>query len=309
MDRLNSMRAFAKVIDEGGFAAAARAMDVSAAAVTRLVADLENHLKVRLIHRSTRRLALTPTGQGYLERVRSILHQLEEAEAQVDAAVRQPQGPLRIKVPAASVARQLTRHLPGLQRQFPGLRLSFNVAGTAGVAVTDVGWDAALLVGGSAPPSGLDSAAVVRSLSRGAGALCASPAYLARHGMPTHPAELAQHECLLASPDGDSGGTAQWQLSAHAESLAVHSSAAFSSAHPDTLYASAVAGLALVGLPSVMVEDALTDGTLVQVLPQWRTPTFTLYAAMPSRKFVPSRTRAFMDFLAEVFATPTVAAM
>ena len=99
MDRLHSMRAFAKVIDEGGFAAAARAMDVSAAAVTRLVADLEKHLEVRLIHRSTRRLSLTPTGQGYLERVRSILKQLDEAEAQVDATVRKPAGTVKVSVP------------------------------------------------------------------------------------------------------------------------------------------------------------------------------------------------------------------
>ncbi|WKB52473.1 LysR family transcriptional regulator [Eleftheria terrae] len=309
MDRLNSMRAFAKVIDEGGFAAAARAMDVSAAAVTRLVADLENHLKVRLIHRSTRRLALTPTGQGYLERVRSILHQLEEAEAQVDAAMRLPEGALKIKVPAAAVARHLGCHLPRLQLRFPGLKLNFLVAAADAASSADTGWDAAVLLGGACPPAGLDGEAVARALSHGSGVLCASPAYLKQHGMPLHPAELARHECLLADPAGEAGADTCWRLVSAGDSHTVHSRASLSAGSLDTLYAAGVGGLALVGLPSMMIEDALVDGTLVQVLPQWQAPTFTLYAAMPSRKFVPSRTRAFMDFLAEVFQPPTAAAM
>ncbi|AKJ28192.1 LysR family transcriptional regulator [Caldimonas brevitalea] len=304
MDRLTSMRAFAKVIDEGGFAAAARAMDVSAAAVTRLIADLENHLKVRLIHRSTRRLALTDTGQGYLERVRSILQQLEEAEAQVDAAVRQPQGELKIRLPAATLARQLTQHLPLLRRQFPELSLSFTVAGSESTA--DAGWDVALLLGGDAPPPGLDNEAVVRALARGAGLLCASPAYVERLGMPRHPSELAQHQCLLAAP-GDAAGRVRWALQGQGETVELETSAAFSSAHPDTLYAAALGGLGVVGLPAVLLEDALAEGALVQLLPQWRTPTFTLYAAMPSRKFVPSRTRAFMNFLVEAYTAPASA--
>ena len=301
MDRLHSMRAFAKVIDEGGFAAAARAMDVSAAAVTRLVADLEKHLEVRLIHRSTRRLSLTPTGQGYLERVRSILKQLDEAEAQVDATVRKPAGTVKASVPAAAVARLLTARLPALQQQHPKLDVSLRVADSAADNEADI----ALVLGGHQAPASLEADTVARAVLRSQGVLCATPAYLKRAGTPLEPQDLQRHACLLASPEGT--GTPQpWQLTSEHDRHArqqVAGNSSLSAQHPDTLYAAALGGLGIVGLPSLLLEDALAEGRLVPVLPEWVPPTFTLYAAMPSRKFVPARTRAVMEFLAHGLKT------
>lgn len=304
MDRLHSMRVFAKVIDEGGFAAAARAMDVSAAAVTRLVADLESHLEVRLIHRSTRRLSLTPTGQGYLERVRSILKQLDEAEAQVDATVRAPQGVVKVSVPAAAVARLLGSRLPALQQQHRGLDLSLKVADSP----ADADGDIALLLGGGNAPSTLDPDTVTRAVLRSPGVLCASPRYLERAGVPQRPADLQRHDCLLAPLDG-SGPTPTWRLAAPEGSkpavqpAEIRTNSPLSAQHPDTLYAAALGGLGIVGLPALLVEDAIAEGRLVPVLQAWTAPAFTLYAAMPSRKFVPARTRAVMDFLAHGLKT------
>lgn len=302
MDRLHSMRAFAKVIDEGGFAAAARAMDVSAAAVTRLVADLESHLEVRLIHRSTRRLSLTPTGQGYLERVRSILRQLDEAEAQVDATVRAPQGSVKVTVPAAAIARLLASRLPALQRQHPKLDLSLKVADSP----ADADGDIALMLGGSSAPSTLEPDTVVRAVLRSPGVLCATPAYLQRAGVPQQPSDFSKgHACLLASVDGNNSSPS-WRLTHRgqpAQLADVTANSPLSAQHPDTLYAAALGGLGIVGLPAVLVEDAIAEGRLVPVLPQWQAPAFTLYASMPSRKFVPARTRAVMDFLAHGLKT------
>jgi DNA-binding transcriptional LysR family regulator len=134
MDRLHSMRVFARVIDEGSFAAAARSLNVSAAVVTRLVADLEAHLGARLIHRSTRRLALTDTGAAYLERVRAILSDVEEADALAIATVSEPKGHLRVRVPSAFAVHQLARHLPAFHKLCPQV----TVALTAEAGFVDV---------------------------------------------------------------------------------------------------------------------------------------------------------------------------
>ena len=119
MDRLHSMRVFSRVIDAGSFAGAARELNLSPAVVTRLVADLEEHLGARLINRTTRRLALTDIGELYLERVRLVLTEVEEAEALASAATSEPRGHLRVLSPPAFAVHQLAKHLPALPRAVP----------------------------------------------------------------------------------------------------------------------------------------------------------------------------------------------
>ena len=119
MDRLHSMRVFSRVIDEGSFAAAARQMNLSAAVVTRLVADLEEHLGARLINRTTRRLALTNTGEVYLDRVRHILAEIDEAEALAGADAAEPRGHLRVLCPPAFAVHQVAKHLPQFRAAYP----------------------------------------------------------------------------------------------------------------------------------------------------------------------------------------------
>src|SRR5512147_1522923 len=123
MDRLHSMRTFARVIDAGSFAGAARELNLSPAVVTRLVADLEEHLGARLINRTTRRLALTDIGELYLERVRQILTEVEEAEALASAATSEPRGHLRVLAPPAFAVHQIAKHLPQFRKLYPRVTL------------------------------------------------------------------------------------------------------------------------------------------------------------------------------------------
>ncbi|AKJ26951.1 LysR family transcriptional regulator [Caldimonas brevitalea] len=299
MDRLHSMRVFAKVIDEGSFASAARSLDLSAAVVTRLVADLEAHLGARLIQRTTRRLALTDIGETYLERVRQILSEVEEAEALASAAVADPKGHLRVLVPGAFAVHQLAKHLPKFRQQCPKVTVDLT-AGSA-IEAADEAYDVSILIVGPRPLSG---DFVARKLARTEVVACAAPSYLDQYGRPLRPEDLGGHECLVANLPN---APRTWRFEGcplgrpSADGIEVEPRAALTTHHIDTLYAAALAGLGIVGLPSFMVEDALLESALERVLPEWRIMSYTIYAAMPSRKYVPARTRAFMDFLVGTF--------
>ena len=299
MDRLHSMRVFSRVIEQGSFAKAARELNLSPAVVTRLVADLEEHLGARLINRTTRRLSLTDTGELYLDRVRHILTEVEEAEALATAATSEPRGHLRLLCPPAFAVHQIAKHLPKFRAQYPRVTLELSVPGV--VETVDENYDVTILTEGRRP---LDGSFVARRLARSEVIACASPDYLDRRGRPQHPSELANHDSMVPSflrevvwhrgawGDDEPEGESVTMMPSHS---------ALSTVHTDTMYAAALAGLGITGLPSFVAEDALMENALERVLPQWHLLTTTLYAAMPTRKHVPARTRVFVDFLVKVF--------
>ena len=299
MDRLHSMRVFSRVIDAGSFAAAARELNLSPAVVTRLVADLEEHLGSRLISRTTRRLSLTDTGELYLERVRHILTEVEEAEALATAATAEPRGHLRVLCPPAFAVHQLAKHLPKFRALHPRVTIELSAPGP--VETVDENFDVSILVEGRRP---LDGSFVARRLARSEVILCASPEYLDQHGRPQHPKDLVGHENMvppfLRELTFHSGARGDDEPAAESFTL-VPARSALSTIHTDTMYAAALAGLGITGLPSFVAEDALLENALERVLPQWRLFTTTLYAGMPTRKHVPARTRVFVDFLVKTF--------
>lgn len=301
MDQLRALRVFVRVIDEGSFAAAARALDLAPAVVTRLVAELEEHLGARLINRTTRRLALTDIGEAYLERARRILVEVDEAEALATTATTEPRGHLRVLVPPAIAVHQLAKHLPKFHKLYP--QVSVELSSPGGIETVDEAFDLTILH--TRHP--LDGEFVARRLARTEVILCASPEYLSKRGRPQHPNDLREHDSLLPPVselqrgivfqrgvwgDDEPGG----------ESLTLMPKRpVLTTAHMDTNYAAALHGLGVAGLPSFLIEDALMEHALERVLPEWRLFSFTIWAAMPTRKYVPARTRAFLDFLVEVF--------
>ena len=295
MDRLHSMRVFARVIEEGSFAGSARELDLSPAIVTRLVADLESHLGARLINRTTRRLVLTETGELYLERVRQILAEIDEADALASASTSEPSGHLRVLCPPSFAVHQLAQLLSEFRVQHPRITLEITAIGIG--ETLDENHDISLLTLRNDPPAG---EFVVRRLALCEVVVCASPQYLARKGYPKHPNELAQHDALLSPRMREITFYRRMPHEGVVEGETVRLSPqrpGLGSTHSDTLRAAALAGMGIVGLPSFVAADALRDGSLVRVLPGWYVATNTLYAAMPTRKYLPARTRALLDFL------------
>ena len=296
MDRLHSMRVFSRVVDEGSFAAAARELNLSPAVVTRLVADLEEHLGARLMNRTTRRLSLTDTGEAYLERVRRVLTEVDEAEALATASSSEPRGHLRVLCPPAFAVHQLAKHLKVFRERYPQVFLELSVPGP--VDTVDENFDVTILTEGSRP---LDGSFVARRLARTEVITCAAPEYLDRRGRPQHPRELVGHEAMVPNFLRDLTFHTR-STDGKEESFTIdRPRTGLSTTHTDTLYAAALAGMGITGLPSFVAEDALLENALERVLPQWHLLSATLYAGMPTRKHVPARTRAFVDFLVETF--------
>ena len=297
MDRLHSMRVFARVIDEGGFAAAARALDLSPAVATRLVADLEAHLGARLINRTTRRVALTETGELYLERVRAILSEVEEAEALASAATSEPRGVVRVLCPPAFAVHQLATHLPAFKQRFPKVAVDLTAPGP--VVAVDENFDISILLLGK---ESLQGDFVARLLARSSWIVCASKAYLDERARPQHPADLMHHRILAPGNVREVSFHADAAEASEARVVTLDSvRGVLRTNHIDTLCAAARAGLGIAGLPSFVAHSALRDGSLERVLPQWHLVQAHIYLAMPTRKYVPARTRALWDFLLEVF--------
>lgn len=301
MDQLRAMRVFTRVIDDGSFAGAARSLDLAPAVVTRVISDLEAQLGARLINRTTRRLALTDIGEAYLERTRQILVDIEEAEALASSSTTDPRGHVRLVMPPAISVHLLAKHLPEFRRLYPHMTIEISAPGP--VETLDDGYDISIL----ATRKPLSGEFVVRRLARTEVVICAAPAYLERRGRPMHPRDLAGHDALLppisdlqrgltfysgAWGDDEPGGDSV---------TVVPGRAVLSTSHLDTMYAAARAGLGIAGLPSYMLEDALRQCILERVMPEWRLFSNSIWAAMPTRKHLPARTRAMLDFLVRIF--------
>jgi DNA-binding transcriptional LysR family regulator len=302
MDQLRSLRVFAQVIAEGSFAGAARTLDLAPAVVTRAVAELEDRLGVRLLNRTTRSLVLTEVGEEYLDRVKRVLADLQDADALANEFNSAPSGNLRILCPPAFATHQLVPKIPVFLQRFPGIQLE--LVATGPVDAVDENFDVSIVSIGQQP---LQGDFVVRLLALSQCIICAAPAYLARRGPLKEPEDLLQHDGLLpdvaavrreltlfpAEYDTDLGTRKILRLNLQPPTL--------STSQLEVLYVAALAGMGVTGLPTFMVADAIRDGRLQRVLPAWHGGALQLYAAMPTRKHVPARTRAFVDFLVETF--------
>lgn len=304
MDQLRAMRVFARVVDEGAFARAARALDMAPPVVTRMVAELETHLGARLLNRTTRSIALTEVGELYLDKVRRILLDVEESEALASESTRLPRGHLRLLCAPAVAVHQLAKHLPRFQTRYPDVTVE--IASPGPVDTVDEAFDITIFTRRDAP----DGDFIARRLARTEVVVCASPDYLDRRGRPQHPSELMQHQAVippiseasrgLVFRTGD-GGVSGDDATGQTYQLKRVRHPSLSTVNIDTMYAAVLAGLGIAGLPSYVIEDALLEHALERVLPEWRMFDLTLWAGMPSRRHLPARTRVFLDFLLEVF--------
>ena len=294
MDRLTSMRVFLRVADEGGFAAAARALDMSPAVVTRLVADLEEHLGTRLLQRTTRRQSLTDAGEAYLERVRHILQDLDDAHSLVSSHTQQLSGTLRVLAPPVLATHVLAPVVASFHQRYPQIQLDIEVASHREPPIE--AFDITLM----GTDEGYDANIIARKVNTTEAFLVASPAYLARRGTPATPQDLLQHDCLRIKPDM---GTRSRQLrlfrSDRDDEVLLDVRPVLWANHTDTLMRAALDGAGITGTTVELAAPHLASGALVRVLAPWITGRFTLYAALPSRKFLPQRTQVFLDHLTE----------
>ncbi len=294
MDRLASMRVFQKVIDEGGFAAAGRALDISPAVVTRLVADLEDHLGTRLLQRTTRRVSLTDAGESYLERVRVILQDLDEAHALVSSQTSELAGVLRLLAPPVLAMHVLAPLVSEFRQAYPKIVLDIDVESHREPPVEN--YDITLM----GAQASFDANVIARKVLSSVTVLLASPDYLRRRGTPARPEDLSQHDCLrFKAPSGRQRG---WRLLHEQDTtrfVDIEVQPVLWANHTDTLMHAARDGAGITATTIELAAPLIQTGQLVRVLSPWITDRLAMYAALPSRKFMPRRTEVFLDFLIE----------
>ena len=294
MDRLQSMRVFQKVIDEGGFAAAARALDMSPAVVTRLVADLEDHLGTRLLHRTTRRVSLSPAGKTYLGRIHSILQDIDEAHSAASSQTHELAGVLRILSPPVLATHVLAPMIAEFRELYPKILLDIDVESFKETSIED--YDITLMPTAEA----FNGEIIARKISSTESILVCTPAYLEKHGTPLTPGDLASHEILRMKTPGSR--PLVWRLfnsEKKDEILDLAVQPGLWVNHSDTLLRATLDGAGISPSVISLVAPYLCRGELVRVLPPWIAGRFSLYAALPSRKFMPERTRVFLEHLTE----------
>ena len=298
MDRLQAMKIFERVVEEGGFAAAARAMDMSPPVVTRMVAELEQHLGTRLLQRTTRKLALTDAGESYLQRVRAILHEIDDAEAAA-ASTRELRGTIRIVAAPVLATNFLAPMVAVWHAYYPKLMLDISMDAYASSRVDE--FDVTIMVAGE----DFDANIVARPLVQGEAIVVASPDYLERRGIPREPQDLIHHDYLRDSSapvrlqSGPGRKLRLQSLRADVPDEEVDAPAVLQSVSTELLMRAAVDGAGVAVTSRLLAEEHLARGELVHILPGWIFSRYTIYAALPSGRMLPARTRVFLDFLTE----------
>jgi len=294
MDRFQSLTAFAKVVESGSFARAADRLDLSVSAVSRQIGELEAHLGVRLLNRTTRRLSLTESGRTFHERCVQLLADLAEAEEEVGAAAIVPRGTLRITASVSFGVGYLAPAIAEFRRQHPQLRFDVELSDRA-IDLVDEGIDLAIRIGDIG-----SRVLIARRIGVAQMICCAAPSYLAQHPAPRTPADLAAHPCLTY--EYASIGNA-WRFSDAGGR--VHEVRVSGPVHANSgamLAALAVAGVGVNLEPDLIVANDVRAGRLVTLLPDYRAPTIDINAMYPSRRHLSAKVRSFIDFLAQRFA-------
>ncbi|WP_368647445.1 LysR family transcriptional regulator [Castellaniella ginsengisoli] len=294
MDRLLAMQVFERVAREGGFAAAARALDISPPVVTRLVAELETQLGTRLFQRTTRRVSLTEAGEAYLARVHQILQDVEEADAIASAHTHSLAGRLRVHTQPVLASYVIAPLLSGFRQRHPGIVIDIDVETYRNPPIED--YDITLM----GVDADFDAGIVARKIFESEAILVAAPAYVARKGAPRQPGDLSRHACLrLKKPGEPPGAWRIWRDADPKHVIDVDIEPVLSANHTDTLLRAALDGAGITSISMDIIAPYLARGDMVRVLSPWVTGRLAMYAALPSRKFIPQRSRVFLDYLAE----------
>ncbi|WP_313950226.1 LysR family transcriptional regulator [Accumulibacter sp.] len=288
MDRLDSMRIFMRVAELGSFAAVARQMDVARSVITRQVAALEAHLDVKLIARSTRSLSLTSAGAAYLERCREILKLVEAAETDLGGERQDPRGLIRISVPLSFGLRHLAPLLIDFHITYPEVSTEIDFTDRR-VNLVEEGLDLAIRISAR-----LDPLDVARRIGSTRLLATASPAYLHRHGEPTHPRELTGRECLLYLPAHLEGWP--FLVDGVMETFPVHGR--MRANNGDALLEATIRGLGISVQPTFITAAAIEAGSVRQILTDYPMPELGIYALLPGNRYVPQRVRMLVDYLA-----------
>ncbi|WP_175780240.1 LysR family transcriptional regulator [Burkholderia anthina] len=297
MDMLENMRTFVRVVQAGSFTAVAKQTDVATAQVSRAIASLETYAQIRLLHRTTRKIALTDSGRRYFERLLSILGDVDQANAEARNALVRPYGRLRVHTMPGLGQSHVTASAVAYQASFPDVAIEMTYSQRMPNLVEE-GYDVSVVTASSLPDSGY----IAHSCGTSYSVLVASRAYLDHCGVPSTPADLMNHTCLRLDTPAEANG--EWLLHGAGGETVSHAvlAAPFQANAPEALSIALRAGLGIGSLAIYSVIDDLRSGQLVRVLPDYRLTMLDVYAMYASRRFLDAKVRTFVDHVRATLA-------
>ncbi|HYD79420.1 MAG TPA: LysR family transcriptional regulator [Paucimonas sp.] len=296
MDKLQAMEVFVQVVDAGSFTRAADNMQLPKATVSTLVSNLEAALSIKLLNRTTRQLSVTADGAAYYERCLAILADVQDAEESLSKTRRNPSGRLRVDVPSALGHDLLVPALPDFFKRYPDITLELGCSDRP-VDLIEEGVDC-VVRGGQLTDSSL-------LVARRVGALhfvtCAAPSYLAMHGRPTHPDDLAHHQCVNYF-SAKTGKIYEWDFVKDDVAINIRVPGYLAVNDSSAYHAAALAGIGVVQMPLFTAQPHLKAGRLEALLEDWCSEAVPMHVMYPQNRHLSAKVRAFVEWVAELFA-------
>ncbi|PKF60787.1 LysR family transcriptional regulator [Psychromonas sp. psych-6C06] len=294
MDTLDGFKTVIAVVETGSFTAAAIRLDMSKALVSKYVGEVEKQLGIRLFNRSTRKLSLTEAGQSYYQGALSLTSKYEQLVDTVTGEQTNPRGLLRISTSVTFGDTLLSPKLPLFLKQYPDLKAEVLLTDRK-IDMLEEGVDVLIRIGGVD-----DSTLIARQINHFPLLLCASPEFIKTHGKPQRVADLLTLNCIV---DSNFAIAKQWPFTdknGHTETITINSNVSVNS--PRSVRALAIAGAGVALVPQFIVQQSLNNGELVQVLPEYKTLSFGMFAIYPHRRYLPKKVSCFVEFLFEQFS-------
>ncbi|CAM2192382.1 LysR family transcriptional regulator [Paraburkholderia kururiensis] len=293
MDTLQNMRVFVRVVEAGSFTGAAQHLNTTTAYASRAVSDLEAHLRTRLLNRTTRRIALTEAGERYLQRCEQILAYVDEAEAEAGDAHARPSGRLKVHAMTSFGQHYVVPAVSQYQQRYPDVHVELTLAQRM-PDLLDEGYDVALVLATELADSGFVSQRIGSAFS----IVCASPAYLERHGVPQVPADLARHVLLqMVTPVFPS---THWDFNGpHGRESVEVGPSPFQVNVAEAMASAVREGMGIALLPIYSAVNGLKSGELAWILPEYTAQEMNVYAVYPSRQYLDAKIRTWVEHLRE----------
>jgi DNA-binding transcriptional LysR family regulator len=297
VDRFDAMQAFVRVVEAGSFTKAADTLHMSKTTVTQLVQQLEARLRVKLLNRTTRKVAVTADGAAYYERVVRLLADMDDVETSLSSAAVQPRGRLRVDVPSPFARMILVPALPAFHARYPDIQFDL---GASDRKVDLIGDNIDCVVRGGEMA---DQSVVARHVGDLQIRAYAAPAYLARDGMPAHPREMEDsHHRIVGYLRSHLGKVAPYTMRRGAETISIHGRYVVAIDDGNAYLSAGLAGLGVLWLPDYMAAGHMAGGELVPVFVDWQFDPMPMYIAYPPNRHVSAKLRVFIDWMIALMA-------
>lgn len=296
MDQLAAMRAFVRIVESGSFSRAATLLRMPKPTVTKQLQQLEAHLATKLLNRTTRRVTVTPDGAAYYERAARLLGELDELDGSMAVSQARPGGKLRVDVSSSLAHQIIIPALPGFFARYPQIQVDLGVSDRLTDLVGE-NVDCVLRAG-----TLTDTALVARRVGDMRFVTCAAPAYLARHGLPAHPRELAQGHRGIGYFKPSSGRGLPFQFSRDGETIELEAEYQLAVNESVAYVTACAAGLGIIQVPGFMAGPHLASGAVVPILTEWASRSVPLYVVYAPNRHLSNRLRVFVDWVAGLFA-------